>query len=159
MSPLTDPYENARQGVIDLGPLTDNIGYLVRRLQLEIFQHFNETLSELDIRTSQFSVLSVIANNPGLSQRKIAAALGIKRPNFVTMFDTLEQRGLAVRRQSPSDGRSHALYLTDKGEAFMKKVNERVGEHEDYWRMRLGEADYCKLMDILQSMLPPNEPR
>lgn len=143
-----------KERVIDVGPLTNNLGYVVRRLQLEIFQHFNDFLSDIGIRTSQFSVLSIVAKNPGLSQREIAAVLGIKRPNFVTMFDSIEKRGLAVRKKSPTDGRSHALYLTSDGEALMEKVAVLVAEHENYWRQRIGKEDYSKLMRILRAALP-----
>ena len=57
-------------------------------------------------------MLTVIERNPGLTQTQVAAALGIKRTNFVGMLDELEKRALAERRQTARDKRSYALYLT-----------------------------------------------
>ena len=85
---------------IDLGPLPELIGYVLRRAQLVVFQDFFSAFAPFDIRPAQFSVLTVIERNPGLTQSQVAAALGIKRTNFVGMLDALEKRGLAERRQA-----------------------------------------------------------
>ena len=88
---------------VDLGTLTQHLGYLMRRAQLWIFQDFIRTLAVLDIRPAQYSVLMVIEHNPGLTQSRASAALGIKRTNFVVLLDGLESRGLAERRPAASD--------------------------------------------------------
>jgi len=139
---------------IDLGTLPENIGYVMRRVQMDIFQHFNAALAEYDIRTGQYSVLTVVGRNPGLKQRQIAAALGIKRPNFVTMLDELETRGLAIRKPSPTDRRSHAVFLTDKGEKLTRKLNDIVTRHENHWREKIGPDAYDQLMPTLRATLP-----
>ena len=95
---------------IDLGPLPELIGYVLRRAQLAVFQDFFAAFAPFDIRPAQFSVLTIIERNPGLTQTQVAEALGIKRTNFVGMLDELEKRGLAERRQA-RDKRSYALYL------------------------------------------------
>ena len=100
---------------IDLGPLPELIGYVLRRAQLVVFQDFFAAFAPFDIRPAQFSVLTVIERNPGLTQSQVAEALGIKRTNFVGMLDELEKRGLAERRQAARDKRSYALYLTADG--------------------------------------------
>ena len=150
---MQKPESETETKQIDLGSLPDNLGYVMRRVQLEIFQHFNDALAELDIRTGQYSVLTVIARNPGLKQRDIAAALGIKRPNFVTMFDELEKRGLAVRKPSKSDRRSRALFLTEKGEKTTKELDALVERHENYWKNKIGREAYHQLMTTLHATL------
>ena len=91
---------NAARPDIDLGPLPELIGYVLRRAQLVVFQDFFAAFAPFDIRPAQFSVLTVIERNPGLTQSQVAEALGIKRTNFVGMLDELEKRGLAERRQA-----------------------------------------------------------
>ena len=66
---------SAIEAPIDLGPLGNSIGYLVRRAQITIFQRFFELFAEADIRPVQYSILAVIESNPGLSQTHLAAAL------------------------------------------------------------------------------------
>ena len=121
--------EHARHD-IDLGPLPELIGYVLRRAQLVVFQDFFAAFAPFDIRPAQFSVLTVIERNPGLTQSQVAAALGIKRTNFVGMLDELERRGLAERRQAARDKRSYALYLTAEGAALMRKLKPVLKAHE-----------------------------
>src|SRR5436853_1820743 len=83
---------------VDLGPLPGLIGYMLRRAQIAVFQEIFRSFGEVNIRPAQFSVLTVIAHNPGLTQSQVSAALGIKRTNFVALLDSLEERGLAERR-------------------------------------------------------------
>src|SRR6266850_8219754 len=111
-----------RKNDIDLGPLPELIGYVLRRAQLVVFQDFFGAFAPFDIRPALFSVLTVIERNPGLTQSQVAEALGIKRTNFVGMLDTLETRGLTERRQAVRDKRSYALYLTAEGAALMRKL-------------------------------------
>src|SRR5262245_15511521 len=68
------------RGAVNFGPLGDDLGYVLRRAQLVIFQRFFETFATFDIRPAQYSVLTVIELNPGISQAQAADALGIKRP-------------------------------------------------------------------------------
>src|SRR5438128_10827937 len=117
-----------RKTNVDLGALPDLIGYVLRRAQLVVFQDFYQAFAPFDIRPAQFSVLTVIERNPGLTQSQVAEALGIKRTNFVGMLDALEKRGLAERRQA-RDKRSYALYLTADGAALMRKLKPVIKAH------------------------------
>ena len=76
------------------------------------------------VRPAQYSVLAVIERNPGLSQTRLADALGIKKTNLVAMIDDLERRGLARRMPTERDRRSYALFLTPKGKALGPTVTE-----------------------------------
>lgn len=120
----------AAEGGVDLGPIGGAMGYLLKRAQMAVFSEFNRTFGEVDIRPAQFSILSVIERNPGLSQSQVAAALGIKRTNFVLLLDVLEDRGLVARQPAEGDRRSYALHLTTKGAALVKRLYAIWGEHE-----------------------------
>ena len=88
-----------RDGADDVGldALVGHAGYAVRRFQIWIFQDFIKTLGEVDIRPTQYSVLTVIGANPGLSQMAVAKRLGIERARLVHLLDALEQRKLVKR--------------------------------------------------------------
>src|SRR6478609_6416393 len=104
--------ENA---ALQLGELSDLLGYALKRAQLKVFEDFLRCVSSLQLTPAQFSVLLLMENNPGRNQTEIANTLGILRPNFVAMLDVLESRELCVRVRSAHDRRSHNLMLTDKG--------------------------------------------
>jgi DNA-binding MarR family transcriptional regulator len=133
---------------IDLGPLPELIGYVLRRAQLTVFQDFFAAFAPFDIRPAQFSVLTVIERNPGLTQSQVAEALGIKRTNFVGMLDELEKRGLAERRQA-RDKRSYALFLTPDGAALMRKLRPVIKAHESRMIARVGEDGRDRLVALL----------
>jgi DNA-binding MarR family transcriptional regulator len=122
-SPKRAVKSSAKEVPIDLGPLAENVGYLLRRAQVTIFQRFFELFAEVDIRPVQYSILTVLESNPGLSQKQLAATLGIKKTNLVGLIDELEARGLARRRPTETDRRSHALYLTPKGTVLISQLH------------------------------------
>ena len=134
---------------VDYGPLRDSIGYALRRAQVAVFQNFYEAFVEQDIRPAQYSVLTIIELNPGVSQTQAADALGIKKTNFVAMIDGLEARGLARRTSSENDRRFHALHLTDKGKALMSKMHRIAAAHEASITERLGAAERRQLCEAL----------
>jgi DNA-binding MarR family transcriptional regulator len=141
-----------RDKTIDLGPLPELIGYVLRRAQLAVFQDFFAAFAPFDIRPAQFSVLTIIERNPGLTQTQVAEALGIKRTNFVGMLDELEKRGFAERRQA-RDKRSYALYLTADGSALMRKLKPVLKSHEARMIDRLGEDGRDRLVALLSEIV------
>ena len=137
---------------VDLADLNEHLGYLLRRAQLWVFQHFHDTLAPLDIRTAQYSVLTVINANPGLSQMALAHALGIERARLVHVLDGLERRRLVERVPSTSDRRRHAMHLTAEGRAFLRKAKELVDAHERQMVCKFGAARHQQLLKLLSFM-------
>jgi DNA-binding MarR family transcriptional regulator len=142
-----------RRQAIGLGVLEGHLGYFVRRLQVWIFQDFVRTLAAFDIRPAQFSVLVVIEANQGLSQADLADTLGIERARLVRLLDGLERRGLTRRKASPIDRRSHALFLTEPGQAALKRIKAAAGEHEAHLAERLGARKREALLSALRDFV------
>lgn len=138
---------------VSLGLLDNLLGYRLRRAQLSVFQDFLVAMKDFDLRPAQFSVLAIIAANPGLKQSRVSEALGINRANFVALLDELEQRKLARRAPAPGDRRSNALFLTAKGEGFLKDAYRHlVTEHEKRVETVLGSTDKQQLLGLLEKL-------
>ncbi|MGA7488569.1 MAG: MarR family transcriptional regulator [Xanthobacteraceae bacterium] len=135
---------------LDIGVLDGHLGYLIRRLQVWVFQDFIRTLAPIDIRPAQYSVLVVIAANPGLSQSDLADRLGIERARLVRLLDRLERRGLTRRLASRTDRRSHALHLTAAGRRTLKQAKLLAAQHETQLIERLGSERRRLLMQALR---------
>src|SRR5215468_8747613 len=135
---------------LDLGVLNDHLGYFIRRLQVWVFQDFIRTLAPIDIRPAQYSVLVVIAANPGLSQADLAALLGIERARLVRLLDKLEKRGLTQRLASRTDRRSHALRLTGDGQRLLKRAKQLAATHEARLVERLGADERKMLIEVMR---------
>jgi DNA-binding MarR family transcriptional regulator len=135
---------------LDIGVLNDHLGYFIRRLQVWVFQDFIRTLAPLEIRPAQYSVLVVIAANPGLSQSDLADRLGIERARLVRLLDRLEKRGLTRRLKSRTDRRSHALRLTRAGQRTLKRAMLLAALHEAQLVEKLGVEQRKSMIDILK---------
>src|SRR6476620_7399807 len=135
---------------IDIGVLSEHLGYFIRRLQAWVFQDFIRTLAPIDIRPAQYSVLVVIAANPGLSQSDLADRLGIERARLVRVLDKLEKRGLTRRLASPSDRRSHALRLTPAGQKTLKRAALLAAMNEAKLIEKLGLEQRKSMLTLLR---------
>jgi DNA-binding MarR family transcriptional regulator len=87
--------QKPRDQVVSFGDLPGQLGYVLRRAQLAVFQDFIEALKAVDLTPGKFSVLLVIGENPGLPQSALCQALGILKGNFVALLHEFERRGLA----------------------------------------------------------------
>lgn len=141
-----------RRKSIAMGPLDERLGYLLRRAQIAVFDDFIRSCRDLGIKGGQYSILTVIETNPGLTQSEVADTLGIKKPNFVAMVDRFEARGLVTRSKTPGDRRSHALFLTAEGKALMRKLHRRAAQHENRIIEAVGEDAHRRLFDDLQAI-------
>jgi DNA-binding MarR family transcriptional regulator len=135
---------------LDIGVLNEHLGYFIRRLQVWVFQDFIRTLAPVDIRPAQYSVLVVIAANPGLSQSDLADRLGIERARLVRVLDKLERRGLTQRLASPTDRRSHALRLTREGQKILKRAAMLAALHEAKLIEKLGPEQRKSMLTLLK---------
>jgi DNA-binding MarR family transcriptional regulator len=130
------------------------IGYKLRLAQLSVFQDFLRAFARFELRPAEFSVLALIAEQPGQKQTEIADKLSIKRANFVALMDGLERRGLAQRRRAAADRRSHSLHLTPEGVRFLHKIMGVWQTHEDHLVERLGGAkEKRRLIELLDRIL------
>lgn len=134
---------------IGLDGLVGHAGYAVRRFQLWIFQDFIRTLASVEITPTQYSVMTVIGANPGLSQMAVAQRLGIERARLVHLLDSLEARKLVKRVRSRTDRRSHALHLTAPGQASLRQFKLLAAEHERHVAEKIGKENRAQLLRIL----------
>jgi DNA-binding MarR family transcriptional regulator len=100
-----------------------------------------------------FSVLTLIAHNPGATSSQICAALDILPPNLVGMLKTLQKRGLVVRRPHPSDGRAQGLHLSPEGAQLQAQAQAEASrlEREDVG-LNMSEDELEHLISLLQQV-------
>ena len=136
--------------IVELDGLTEHLGYLMRHAQISVFQDFIRTLAAVDIRPAQYSVLTVINANPGLTQMLLSKALGIERARLVHLSNGLEARKFVERRGSEkTDRRSHALHLTAKGRSALADIKALAQEHEQHLKERVGRKGHQLLLRLL----------
>src|SRR3954447_21104321 len=150
-----EPAEGSGEGAaLQLGELSELLGYSLKRAQLKVFEDFLRCMASLQLTPAQFSVLILVEKNPGRNQTEIANTLGILRPNFVSMLDGLESRDLCARIRSTNDRRSHILVLTDKGRSVLARAKKLVAsKHEARLNELLGPDSRTALLEMLAKIV------
>ena len=138
---------------VRFGPLTDYLGYVLRRAQIASVTGFLEAMKDVDLRPTQFAVLILIHQNPGVRQTEVCAALGLQKANFVPLLNELQRRGLAVRKEGVPDRRSSALHLTEHGEAVLQRASELHTQWEGRLVERLGAGGREQLLELLKKLM------
>src|ERR671935_2260151 len=112
--------------------LSGYTGFLMNWVATRSRLHFAARLEECcRLHPREFGVLTVLANEPGVTQQAIGEHAGIDPSTMVATLDALEQRGLAERRPHPGDRRKRAVYLTPEGKRLLRegqKVARRGGK-------------------------------
>lgn len=107
------------------------VGYSMKRAFMVIRADLARTLEPFELRMMTFTALTLVADNPGLSQSQLAQAMAVERPNLVVIVDELETRGLIIRDRVPTDRRTYALTITPEGEALLAEATAAVYAHEN----------------------------
>jgi DNA-binding MarR family transcriptional regulator len=137
---------------VDTRYLQSLLGYNARRAALTIIEGFLERMAEFGLRPVDFSVMSVIHHNPGVTSRQLCAALNLLPPNLVGLIQSLEARGFIHRLPHPTDGRAMGLHPTPEGRALMQQAEQAATELEVERSARLTPAQRKTLLDLLQKI-------
>lgn len=138
---------------VDPGALSGFIGYAMKRAYMTIHADFLASLEHLDLRTGTFSALSIIVDNPDISQSQLARALAIERSGVVLIVDHLEGRDLIGRHRVPGDRRAYALRATLAGRHLRDQAVEAIREHEARVLSRLGDREQAELRALLARLM------
>ncbi len=118
------PVEVAR---IDFGPLSQYLGYYLRRLYDGYRKHFVAQAGDLDVQPREVGALFVIGLNPGLTPSQLSVALALDGAQITGMLNMFEARGLVERRVSIADARSRLVHLTPTGRKMLDRLRKLVG--------------------------------
>ena len=123
---------------LDNGFLETLVGYNARRAWSQISTVFSDRMAPYGLKQVDFSVLSLLAHNPGATSRQLCA--------------TLDSRGLIARRPHPRDGRAVGLYLTSAGEKLTREAEQAVQQAELDASAKLNSRERETLIRLLQRL-------
>jgi len=104
------------------------LGMRLRGAYLTLHRCLNLTLRESGITADQFVVLSLVAEEDGLTQGEIAQRCASDPSTVGALLRLLDEKGLVSRRRHPEDGRARSICLTSKGRDL----------HEKAWKASMG---------------------
>jgi DNA-binding MarR family transcriptional regulator len=137
---------------VDTSYLESLVGYNARRATLVIVDAFLRNMAVYGLRPVEFSVLSLISHNPGITSRQLCSTLSIQPPNLVGIINQLQKRDLITRRPHPSDGRAMGLHLTAEGRKLAKQAEVTASEIEERATAHLSTSERQTLMRLLRKI-------
>lgn len=129
--------------------LSNQVGFVLRFAQMAVWDDLVATFQPFALRPVHYSVLSILRAASGCRQQEVGEALGILRPNLVTLIDGLEARELLRRKVHPDDRRSHALYLTADGIKVLEEMDRAHAKHERRVNALFSKAERAEFMESL----------
>lgn len=88
----------------------------------------------------------------GISQIRLAAAVGLDGSSLVRLLDILVDRGLIERRPSPDDRRIKQIHLTAAGRRAVASLRKRLGAIEDDLLADLDDDEARALLGAFQKI-------
>jgi DNA-binding MarR family transcriptional regulator len=140
------------KAALDNGFLESLIGYHARRAALALIERDILPMQARGLRVVGFSVLSLIARNPGVTPREVGVALAVQQPNLTPLLKQLEKLGLIERFDHPSDGRAWSLRATSEGARICAEIERDVSAAEQAATPNLTPQDRQTLLHLLQQV-------
>jgi len=141
---------------VDSAFLESLIGYNARRAALTVIAEFLPRMAQYGLRPVEFSVMTLIVHNPGITSRQLCSALDILPPNLVGMVRQLEQRGLIEKREHPTDRRAQGLHATEAGQKQQEQAEATASELEIDATPGLTAAERKTLIRLLRKIYLPD---
>ena len=132
------------------GRLESSVGYELKRVQHDLRLGMDGALKGLGVTTPQYAALSVLAEEPGLSNAALARRSFVTAQTMNQILVRLEAAGLVERRAHPEHGRVLQAYLTEEGERLRRKCAERVDVIEGLMVSGLSNEERSDLLGLLR---------
>jgi DNA-binding MarR family transcriptional regulator len=144
--------KNMKQ-TLDLTALQQTPGFMIRILQIQIFEEFFEYFAAAGFSPAEHSVLITVRDNPFVTQSEVASALRIQLPNLVKILLKLETKGLIKRRRSTRDKRAVELALTARGEQAAVQAAQMAADFNRLTLSPLSEKERKQFLLMLTRLV------
>ena len=97
---------------------------MLLRVSTDVLAAMDVHLTRRGLSKGRFSILMLLLREEGagLSPSTLAERSGVTRATVTGLLDILERDGFVRRQETPDDRRSHTIYLTSRGERFLREM-------------------------------------
>lgn len=142
-------YDSSDENGLNLGSLSDLLGYQIRQAQTALFRDFTSITDHFGVSPGEFSLLTLIQVNPGVSQIRLAMMYRVDKSTLSLSISGLARRDLVRRTRARNDNRYYSLWLTASGRRLLQSVREQVDVQERKMDAVLGPGEREQLLDML----------
>ena len=140
----------AERSPVRFGPLAGWVGFNLRMAQESAFEAFSHLSREIGEGPGRFATLTLIAENPGISQSTLGQAAGRDKSSMTPVLDDLVRRGLVARSRSENDRRTYRLKLTAAGEKTLARLMACARRHEQALDRLIGSRERARFLKTLK---------
>ena len=117
----------------------ESLGRLLYHTAQDLRKMAEKILYPYDLTVEQMHLLKNMSVDTGITQKALGGMVNKTPANLTRILDRLETKSLILRRPDASDRRVYLVFLTEKGLALVKEVQETFQSFTD--RMLHGISD------------------
>ena len=128
------------------------LGMALRGAYLTLHRRANAALSAFHITADQMVVLTLLAEEDGITQQDLVKRI-YSDPNTITaMLRLLEDRGFISRRPHATDGRARCIDLTPQGRELQRQTKECLADMHTSFVDLFSPREAEKLLAMLEQI-------
>ncbi|KAK1180369.1 MarR family winged helix-turn-helix transcriptional regulator [Streptomyces sp. NBS 14/10] len=109
-------------------------------------------LAAAGVTTAQLGALFAVRDQPGITQRELAHALGLRESGVTALVARLAKADLVARRAHPREHRAVVLELTDGGAAALRAAQPEIERFNGELRALLGDQGFARTAAALHAL-------
>jgi len=113
---------------------------------------WTEAYSKFDLSPPHAFLLRVVLAKPGLLPRELADELKLSRSTITRFLDSLEKRGLLMRKSAKIDGREMHVYPSKEAMKIHKELDDTGKELTLHMGGIVGNEKLSKTVNILREV-------
>lgn len=126
----------------------DTLTFLSAQLARHLGNRLREQLTPLGLLPAQYTALSEIERDEGLTQKQLVARLDVEQPGVARTLGGLEGLGW-IERRNLGKGRAQGLWLTDRARAVLPRAHEIAAGVDAAGLASLTRTERALLLDQL----------
>jgi DNA-binding MarR family transcriptional regulator len=138
---------------VDQSCLAHLFGYQMVQADIPLKRTYSKHIGEpLGLRPVEFTILVLVAFNPGVTGKQLAQALAVTAPQITILLDKMSEKGLLERVRSETDRRAQNIHLTAAGEKLAQRAHGVSQTMEQEVLRHLSEGERVMLLELLHKV-------
>jgi DNA-binding MarR family transcriptional regulator len=109
--------------------LRSHVAYLLAEAEQAVNRGLAEALAADGMTVEQWRILRALSDGHGHSMGELALAVLMPHPTLTKAVDRLIDDALVYRRQDDADRRRVAVFLADRGQELLRRLDRQAEEH------------------------------
>ncbi|WMN55569.1 MarR family transcriptional regulator [Vibrio fluvialis] len=117
-------------------------------------RHLDQRLAQAGIKDISWApLLHLDEFGDGISQKDLAASVGMEGSTLVRLLDTLEQKGQIERQADSHDRRAKRIYLTDAGREQVSALRAELLQIETEMLADVSDEQIAVMLEVLDGLI------